>query len=280
MATTTDNPPREWTQLVQTTEKRNGVMELRADPAHHDLPPEQRVSHRVRLIQVRPDGWIVERPFSLKGEGTISPGMRLCGMLGVGAARWGFETEALEAIRHQLNAQASVPALRLAPPMNVRSAQRRAFFRVPMLAAEPARATVWPLLDIRSAVQAERANLFEHKAEGSGQAMPVRSPDLGSPMDGRILDLSAGGLAVLVGTERQQEIEPHECFWIEMNLPGLGLPLRAVGRKVRCASETPESLTLAMAFTFTHHRAHETFVTDTLCRVAAGEQRRQLQRQR
>ena len=281
MNTMTHLPPREWTQLAADTALRNGTIEIRIDPAYHDVVEERRgLLYRVRLLAIENDHWIIERPFSLQGKPSVQAGMKLIGILGTAASRWSFCTDARSAGLYQLNSESKVPVMHLTLPSHVQSAQRRAYYRVAMLGEQKARARVWPLLDVESARFAELANSTLHKSNGRSDSTIAAHPTVGTGCEGWVLDFSAGGLAIGIDQDLRLPLKQYETFWIEMSLPTLKWPLCTTARLVRTFDESSEMSRLAYEFSFEHNPTHEKFVLDTLCRVAAAEQRRQIQRSR
>lgn len=280
MTTLTQAPPREWTQLAIDTALRNGSIEIKIDPVYHDVPEDRRAMHRVRLLAIETNRWIIERPFNLQGKASVQPGMKLVGTMGTAASRWSFCTEAISTGLYHLNSESKVPVLFLALPSHIQSAQRRAYYRVSMLGVSEARARIWPLADVASAQFAEMANSLLHKSDSAHMPGNTPQPEIGQGAEGWILDFSAGGLAVGVDQALKKQLGQSPTFWIEMTLPGLNWPVYASAHLRRISDESHEMARFAFEFTYAHNPNHEPFINDTLCRVAAAEQRRQIQRRR
>ena len=274
----------EWTALVDEADKRNGAVDLRIDPAWHELEDDRSAAYRVRLLRVdrRTAQWIVDRPFSLNGEVSLTIGLRLQGTIGTDSLRLGFKTEIVGVESFRLNDTQKVRAMRLAEPHSITSAQRRAYYRVPMLGQVGAGVTVWPVIDPTTIAGAELANQQAHQsgqatgAPGSAKSLPVVS----WPVEAALVDLSAGGVALRAERDQGQTLEDNALFWLELRLPKTANPVGVAARIVRLEREENGQWLAAMSFSFDNLPVHRKFVTEHLCRFSAAEQRRQLQRQR
>jgi|GEM_PF-1909819 len=279
MTMTIDSLPADWLSLVADTERRNGTVELCPDPDHYDTHFCQVNIHKVRLLYLQDRRWIIERPFSLKGQPAITRDMHLLGILGSGAHRWSFRTTVEAVVRFKLNDTQTVAALRLSAPTDVQSAQRRAFFRVHLLAANIPDVTCWPLLDLSSAIESEKADEHLHR-EGELPSPRPLPPTTDQPFTAPLNDLSGNGVSILVDDEHLKKLEQNPLLWLKLDLPDLSHPLMVVARYVRQQPDAVGRRVVGLTFQFRHNRSHESFINDQICRWAAAEQRRQLHRPR
>lgn len=278
-----NQPPATWDAIVQRAELRNGTVELSIDPAYHDRVGDATTHFWVRLIAVdqATGHWLVERPPAHSGRASIRPGMHLVGVMGEAAVRLGFSTRVLAVEKHRLNDEKTIAALRLASPTEVRSAQRRAFYRVAMDGKAQTAATVWPLLDRESARKAEAEVQKLHKAgEAPTPGGKRPRPQVGRPIPGYLHDISGNGVAVRFTDEADfEQLTLNDRYWIEFTLPDQAEPLAAVAQCMRREADEAGGGQAGLALRFLSD-AHEKLITDAICRFAAAEQRRQLQLQR
>jgi c-di-GMP-binding flagellar brake protein YcgR len=277
------NQAAEWRDTVAATERRNGAVDLSVDDSR--LTVEQTKhrhdgTFRVRLIQIRADGqWIVERPFVKDGSASLAKGMPITGVIGAGSRRWAFDARIASVELSRLNARARIPVLRLSVPERVRPFQRRAFFRVSTAGLDLDPATLWPLLELTSARAPQEASRNLHKTGDRKAAAAAPAPRLGPAFQGKLNDVSGNGLSVRLKSDSKRTVDKHDLFWVELRLPAIDHPLVLVARRVRVVRVDPELL-VGMTFVLGEFPSHEQFVSDAICRFAADEQRRQLQRQR
>ncbi len=279
---TTDRLPTEWYDIVARLERRNGVVELRID---NDRLNAEQAKHRydgafrTRVLAIRDGQWIVERPVMVEGSSSLARGVPVIAVIGANARRWAFDAAIGNVETFQLNAELRVPALRLSPPKRVRPFQRRAYFRVSMIGADLEPATLWPLLDPDSADAALEANRILHKTGNTIPTVTAPLPELGPSFQASVIDLSGNGLAIQVRPHYKPLLSEHELFWVELRLPGHKHPFVFAAKCVR-ACEVDDDVLVGLTCSLGVHRAHEQFIIDQICRFAADEQRRQLQRQR
>jgi len=277
---------KQWHTVIQRLQDREGPVELAVDPTWHpDQPQGTRGGHRVRLLAIEPEGdWLVERPYVLDGSGTLEPGMHVVGVAADGQTRMQFNTTVRRIERFQLNADKRIPALRLAPPDQIRSAQRRQFFRVRTAAADLPPIRIAPVLDLPSVIPAERACFQALRDHATGRASTASDespkPAIGRLLRVRMVDVSGNGLAIQVGTALKDLFTRCPYFWLEVDLPELPQPIRLTAAVARVDQSPADTLRIGLAFHFQHHPAYRQFVTDHFCRFTAELQRRQRQRQR
>ena len=88
----------------------------------------------------------------------IETGLELIAIIAVGQNRWMFKTRNLGQMSHRGRDDRQVEAMRLVMPDSVQRCQRRNYYRVETAGISLPQAEVWPLLDPKSVVLAERCN--------------------------------------------------------------------------------------------------------------------------
>ena len=288
---TSERPLRQWEQLVEELEAHNGSVELglpgafeadiaaAADPATDET--EIPKSWRVRLLATHNDQWIVERPPIVgRHTGGLIPGVTLIGVIVKKSKRWSFRTSILRSELFELNAHNRVPALRLSPPRDIGSDQRRHFYRVSTIGAGVPPVNIWPLLDPASCIVAEDATQLRHLNEAlmAGLDQPA-PPQLGDGFVGNLVDISAGGVALSVSHNYAKVFDKHHLFWLELMLATNVHPLVLAGEPVHVRHDrVTATLNIGMSFYHEHNEGYRRFIQENICRYAAWEQRRQLQR--
>ncbi|QNN22128.1 hypothetical protein HED60_07535 [Planctomycetales bacterium ZRK34] len=275
--------------------QRDGVIELslRRDPTQFAAQKVTRQSDgsfqlsdahswKVRVFAVEPDGIVVERPWSITQDVRFHAGMLLDGLMVDGLRRWTFTCRIQEVFRHALNERKQVICLRLSRPGDVQDGQRRNYFRVETVGAALPSAHLWHLLDHDGCAEYEHYCRLRHRAspEERDEIIEPPSPCLGDDFPTKLMDVSAGGLGVLVKREMDWLLPTAPLLWTKIVLPDIEEPLFAVSRLAHWREESDVYFRLGLCFNFDHNPSYRSFFVDQLCRFSAEFQRQQLQRKR
>jgi hypothetical protein len=236
----------------------------------------------VRVFAVEPDGVIVERPWSITQEVEIRPGQVLDGLMVDGLRRWTFTCRVEQTLRHALNEKKHVICLRLSRPVDVADGQRRDYFRVDTAGAELPAARLWHLMDHEGCAEYEHYCRLRHRAcpaERDDIVQPP-APPIGDDFSTMVMDISAGGLGVLVKRDIEWLLPTAPLLWTKITLPDVEDPLFAVTRLAHWHEESAELIRLGLCFSFDHNPGYRGFFIEQLCRFSAEYQRQQLQRKR
>lgn len=274
---TTTAIPQGWEQTLQQMLARNGTLEL--SPIHLascHTPP----TWRVRLLGIEDEALIVERP-SHAGESIVIDGdTPLSAVFVDRQQRWSFATRVIDCVEHQLNDEQMVDAMRIHRPADAHSAQRRDFYRVDVAGMTTLPMQLWALSDLDSCVPCETHNDLVHRQRNVASPPEPPPPQLGDRFDGLLMDISGGGMALLVPHHIEPLLRHETPFWLRITLPDLPDPLLAVAKAAHWRREAADALRVGFSFTFDHNPAHQRVVNDQICRLAAHYQRLQLQRKR
>lgn len=273
-----------WRQCLDQVHERGGALDIAV--AHPDGSEPEANDHlvwRVRILALGEDEIVVERPTALGQEIPFERGVGLVAVMTVGQNKWMFSTENLGAGEEQ-SRQRVVGTLRLKMPAGVRRCQRR-MDRLSTSALKLPRVTLWPLLDPKSVVLAERAQelRFERDDAGtrSGTATRLASagedlmPEVGPEFEGFLLNIGGGGVGLQVPPEHNQMLARHKLFWMRVALPPMSTPICATAKLVHTHMQSDQHIYAGMAFDFSFNAAHQRLVVSQICRFVAEQQREQ-----
>ncbi|MDY7110191.1 MAG: hypothetical protein SYC29_16290 [Planctomycetota bacterium] len=281
----------QWRRCLEQIYQRNGAIEIAIARAYDENEDGRHLVWRVRVLKLTESEVIVEQPTALGQPIPLNQGVALIAIMAVGQNRWMFNTTNLGLTRFALNAQKSIPAVRLLMPDSVMRCQRRNYYRVETAALNLPEVEIWPLLDPKSVVVAERANelLFEQDRrsdEASAGPEPFSlsddsiMPEVGPRFSATLLNIGGGGVGLHVPPEHSQVLFRHKLFWTRFSLPPeLSVPICASAKLIHTHRESSQHIYAGLAFDFTFNAGHQRFVVDQICRYIAVQQRMQLQRQ-
>lgn len=298
-----------WHRSLQQVYERGGALEISvpsttqstAAPGAEGAVDQDRLGHcspgnlvwRVRILSLTADDIVVEAPVTLGEVVPIEKGIDLVAVLAIGQNRWMFSTRVLDRETHPLTQTRTVSALRLRMPDKVERCQRRSFYRVSTLSLSMPRVSCWPLLDLHSAVLAEKANelRFINTTSGAGSdrsASPTSSgpresaesftlPEVGPRFEASLINVGGGGIGLLLEPDVAGAISRHRLFWISINLtPSLEAPIAVAAKLVHTHIDSSQKTYAGLAFEFCHHKEHQKFVVSQLCRYVTLQQQAQM----
>ena len=181
---------------VQTNIKDN----LLAEAAVRNLPADLVVVRgenlqanlKSRFLQNEPERMLLEVPTHDGRPVILQPGQFIEVYFKVEHERFGFDSQVVGYSRVRLNDDTTVEAIGLAPPHFLELRQRRKFYRVSVASLPAMAAGLWPL-------EVEQ--------------------EFGDPIQSRLCNLSAGGVALLVDRQRWQ-FTSDQKFRLRFCLPG------------------------------------------------------------
>lgn len=281
----------QWRRCLEQIYQRNGAIEVAIARAFDEGEDGRHLVWRVRVLQLNDAEIIVEQPSALGRLIPLNQGVALVAIMAVGQNRWMFSTTNLGLTTFRLNSQRTIPAVRLLMPDSVMRCQRRDYYRVETVALSLPEVEIWPLLDPKTVVLAERANelRFEQDRQGGDGEESRESftlsdeavmPEVGPRFAAILLNIGGGGVGLHVAPEHNQSILRHKLFWLRFSLPPeLATPICASAKLVHTHRESSQQIYAGLAFDFTFNAGHQRFVVEQICRYIAVQQRAQLQRQ-
>lgn len=242
---------------------------------------------RVRILDMDKDWIIVDQPMALGQTFDLKDNVELVGIIAVGQNRWMFRTKVLSKEKVEgSGGRNAIMGLKLKMPSEVERCQRRNFYRVSTVGLDLPVVTMYPLLDVRSAIVAETAcrdDFFAFKDRGvAGKIGPegtasLRLPEVGPPMGARLMNIGGGGAGLILDEVGQSGLETHQAFWIHVDLrPEVPVPLGVVGRLRHTHIDSSQRLYAGLSFEFSHNPGYQKLIVDQLCEYVAVMQRRQL----
>ncbi|MHC4275299.1 MAG: PilZ domain-containing protein [Planctomycetota bacterium] len=280
-----------WRRCLQQVHERRGALDIAVvrDP-EHDNGDSRHLIWRVRLVALTKEEILVERPTTLGQVIQLDPGIELVAILAVGQNRWMFSTSNLGLTQHGGRDHRAITAMRLAMPQHVERCQRRNYYRIETATLNLPEVEVWPLLDPKSVIVAERAvelqgNLERGGARGPAGPGPVDDaettmPEVGPKFAATLLNIGGGGVGLRVRPQDAQALTRHKLFWLRFSLPPeLATPICATGKLAHTNVDSTQHTYAGMAFDFSFNPGHQRFVVEQICRYITAMQRRAQLRQ-
>ena len=277
----------EWRRSLQQIFERGGAIEVAI--AHPEARTAEPMAHvaggaivwRVRVLQMNEHEIVVEQPSALGMPIAFDAGIDLVGAIAIGQNRWTFRTVHLAPT--ELRGPRPIRAMRIRMPDVVERSMRRTL-RVDTTSLQLPSVEVWPLLDPKSVVVAERWNEVVFEASLQGEMCPEPAdpeslmPTVGPKFGAILMNLGGGGVGLRIEPEDSVQLTRHRTFWIRMNLkPELETPICATGKIVHTHIDSSMRTYAGVQFDFTFHPAHERFVGEQIRRYIMAQQ--ELQRQ-
>lgn len=279
---------QEWRRSLQQVLERGGAIEIavaRPDIASADDPNAADIIWRVRVLALSDTEIVVERPMALGTSIEFDAGIGFVGAIVIGQNRWIFRTELLAtiAVGSAPHAHRPTQALRLRMPTDVERSCRRGL-RVDAGALNLPELEIWPLLDPKSVIVAERHNEMQYRAALAGEALASAAdseqflPTVGPKFTATLMNLGGGGAGIKVASENAVQFSRHRVFWMRLALRGeLPVPICVTGKVVHTHMDSAQCTYAGLQFDFTFNHAHERLVAEQIHRAIAVRQAAQRQ---
>ena len=276
-----------WRRCLTQVRDRRGALEI-AFLRHNECAGNTLGSHlvwRVRLLDLTENEILVEPPMALGEVMPVEPGVDIVAVLAVGQNRWTFTTTHLGLTEHRSSPSRTISAMRLTMPTTVQRCQRRTHYRMETTAVVLPETDVWPLLDPKSVLIAERANELQFEDDRDAVAGTPRSfpadgldtalmPEVGPKFTATLLNIGGGGVGLRVEPQDTQALARHTVFWLRFSLPPeLTTPICATAKLVHTSVDSTQHTYAGMAFDFSFNPVHQRFVVEQISRFIALQQR-------
>ncbi|MBX3385426.1 MAG: hypothetical protein KF768_02535 [Phycisphaeraceae bacterium] len=241
---------------------------------------------RVKIVEIRSTAMIVEQPAGFGSSFKLRPGVDLIGAMTIGQNRWMFLTRSIAGTG---TGGAGANTLALELPRQVERCTRRSFFRTSTAALRLPQVRCWPLLSLTSVGPAEAANralISDLVRSGSGpivddqadnSADSILLPEVGPAFRADLLNVSGGGLGVLVERQDQQAAQSRPFWWLRLDLrPQIPAPVAVTARLAHTHIDSSQNLYCGLAFEFPQSGEHRQFMIDLFSRYTDELQRRQI----
>lgn len=278
----------EWKKLLHQIAERGGAIEIAiAHPEHEGGEPHGHAAGpdlvwRVRIVRIDESEILAESPMALGRDIHIDTGTELAAAITVGQNRWTFRTHNLGEVAG--DARHPHPMVRLRMPEGVARSQRRRL-RVDTQGITLPKVELWPLLDPKSVLPAERATelAWESWREGEdfdrdGLLSPTVMPEVGPRFTGELSNLGGGGVGLVIAPDDSGVLGRHRVLWLRLSLePELPVPVCVSGKVVHTHIDSTQKTYAGIAFDFSFNNAHQKMVADQIeCYIEAKQE---LQRQ-
>ena len=259
----------QWRRGLEQIHERRGAIEI-AVARHYeeDTAHGRHLIWRVQLLAIDGDSLIVEQPATLGCTLALEEGTELVGVMTIGQNRWNFETTVIETLEAGSSSRHRHGALRVRMPDQVRRCQRRNFYRMGTAELHLPEIDIWPLLDPKSVVVAERASQrSEGDVIGSLAEGPPKEllPELGPQFTATLLNLGGGGIGLCVPSEHGQILSRYKLFWLRFTLPPEMPDAICASAKVAHTHMQADQTTYAgLSFDFSYNPPHQQYVLDQI----------------
>lgn len=275
-----------WRRCLKQVHERQGAVEiaLASHNSNHTEAPAHDLVWRVRLLDVNDLELIVEQPSALGQPMQINGGAHMIVVFAIGQNRWTFTTTVLPSrLPNRSGAQGAsrlppIPAIHLAMPDAVQRCQRRQHDRLEIGttgALHLPQVEIWPLLDPKTVLVAERASELRH-AEGGRETAPrdheLAIPEVGPRFTAVLANLGGGGVGLRVKPHESQALARHKLFWMRLRLDAGREPICATCKLVHTHMESNHDTYAGMAFDFSFNPNHQRFVVEQISNYVAVRQ--------
>jgi hypothetical protein len=273
---------------LRQVHERRGALEIAVVNRHDSSGDDRHLVWRVKLLALSEDAIIVEQPMTLGQAIRVEAGIEMIAFLTVGQNRWMFHTTNIGPLQHPIGPNREVAAMRLTMPTTVERCQRRNYYRMETGELTLPEVDVWPLLDPKSVLVAERANELKYKAihDPTAQVVEIASnddeaimPEVGPKFSATLLNIGGGGVGLRVKPCDAQSLTRHKVFWVRFVLPPLlDTPVCATGKLAHTNVDSTQHTYAGMAFDFSFNPGHQRVVVEQICRYITSQQQAQLDR--
>jgi len=238
---------------------------------------------RLRILTVADDGITVESPGALGKTLPLRVGTALVAFIVIGQNRWQFETTVSREVPPNAIREARFGAIVLAMPESVRRCMRQ-HTRYEVGPLNLPTVDMWPLLDPRSVVAAERASELRFSSQQGSEA-PAGDDDLLLPTVGprfaaRLANIGGGGAGLVVEPSEAAALTRNRVFWVRIHLgDSCPVPIVCTAKLVHTHMDSSQRTYAGMSFDFTFNPAHQRTVAAQVERsVRALEERQRTDR--
>ncbi|MCP4591001.1 MAG: hypothetical protein GY842_09670 [bacterium] len=241
-------------ELIDRACARDAPAEL-----HFPGPPGKEQIARVRLIKMKDNEIYADAPLNSESRSALARNRPVEVHTVIGGERYSFRTRIQKVFTSvDLNARKRITAITLAVPTQLKHQQRRQHFRVSVAGHG----------DIEVAFCATVA--------GRRDCCPIN----GERFAGRLVNVSSGGICVIVPVSRRRRFRYVESFFVEFQLDGLDQPVR-LPIEVRHFRRIHDDTDTLLGLRFRTDVALPTrLLIQDITRFIASEERRQLRRER
>jgi hypothetical protein len=262
----------EWRRSLEQLRAREGAMEIAV--AHDHPGGDEAILNasdlvwRVRVLDLASDEVAVDLPYALGRAIELPVGTEVVAAIAIGQNRWMFRAKVKGAWTPRAPFPRTHRGIRLSLPDHVERCLRRST-RVDVASITLPKVEMWPLLEPRSAMPAERASELAFRASLRGEPVqPVSEellPTVGPGLKASLVNLGGGGLGVLVEASDASALSRHRMFWLRFTLGGvMPVPICATARVVHTHMDSSHRIYAGISFDFDFNPAHQRVVAEQI----------------
>jgi len=262
-----------WRDCLSKVYERGGALEITVDRGVAGQIPDDGLgadlAWRVKIVRLTEGLIVVEPPSACGATIPLSANVRIIAAMTVGQNRWMFHTVTLG---HVEGDRETGRLLMLKMPDRVERCTRRSFFRISTADLRLPTVRCWPLLDPTSVGPAESANRSQitellETNQVLGYDLEDRDsillPQVGPMFKAQLLNISGGGLGIMVNPEEGRALDSRPFLWIRVDLrPDIPAPIGVTTRLAHTHIDSAHNLYAGLAFDFSHNISHRRFVVD------------------
>jgi hypothetical protein len=268
-----------WRRCLEQVHERGGAIEIAVARDSEDAAGDagEHLVWRVRVLALSADEIVVEQPVALGQTVPLAEDVQLVAMISVGQNRWRFDTVNLGSADPDRSRRSAPAAVRLRMPTSVKRCSRRRHERLGANDIGLPKVDIWPLLDPRSVVLAERASQLRFEKRGADANDDTGlMPEVGPKFNATLVNLGGGGVGLHVPPEHAQAVARHKLFWIQLSdPPELEVPICASAKLVHTHLQSDQNVYAGLAFDFTFNAPHQHVVATQICDFVETQQRLQ-----
>ncbi len=262
----------EWRRSLEQLREREGAIEIAVardgDASNEAIFNSLDLVWRVRVLDLTEHEVCVDLPFALGRAVELPTGTELVGAIAIGQNRWMFRTKVLGAWSARAPFPRTHRGIRLVLPDHVERCIRRAN-RVDVGSINLPKVEMWPLLEPRSVLPAQRASELAFKAMLAGEpALPTSDdmmPTTGPGFSATLVNLGGGGLGILVEPSDSAALSRHRLFWIRFTLGDITpVPIAAAARVVHTHMDSTHRVYAGVSFDFDFNPAYQRVVAEQI----------------
>ena len=277
----------EWRRSLEQLRDRGGAIEVAV--AHDDggevvAGGPSNITDlvwRVRVLDVTDHDFSVDLPFALGCPVELPAGTALIGAIAIGQNRWMFKTSVQGGWTPTGNFPKNHRGVRLALPDQVERCLRRVT-RVSVAEIRLPKIELWPLLDAKSVMIAQKASqvAFESFLAGEPPHAPSDEllPTVGPSFRATLVNLGGGGLGVLVEPGDSAAFARHRLFWVRFSLGDITpVPISAAVRVAHTHIDSAHRVYAGISFSFDFNPSYQRVVSNQIVQAIAMLTRQQKQ---
>lgn len=281
----------EWRRSLEQLRDRGGAIEIAV--AHDEFAGNELsktfnnvadLVWRVRVLDITDECFSVDLPFALGRPVELPDDTTLVGAIAIGQNRWMFKTRVIGSWTPTGPFPKTHRGVRLALPDHVERCLRR-MTRVSVAEIRLPKIEMWPLLDAKSVLLAQKASqlAFESYLAGGTAEAPSEDlmPTVGPSFKGTLANLGGGGLGIQVDGTDSAAFARHRMFWLRFSLGAITpVPIAAAARVVHTHIDSAHRVYAGVSFTFDFNPSYQRVVSEQILRAISQltEHQRELHR--